>query len=381
MPPHYSPDGTWFWTGTRWIPADQVQNPPPAPIATEPAPRRPAWRRRHSVAAALVAVLVVSVSLGIVTMRPGRGGKPAPQTLAVPPAQTIFSLPFTDGLDSAEFEGTLTHARVTETVIGVLDFAPGRALHAALYEGRTAVGEILDCAGVDYQLQEPGGPWVATPQVSDIDSALGWAGVPPPGLRVAGWQVVGGETAWDLKSSSGAEWWIGARTGHPLRFKYRSSGWNLALRFDGFNNDSPITVPPRVDVSTAALQGSPGAVVAGPGLAVKIDAVDLAPRGLPAPPAGYLYKALYLSYWNRAPAPTRLDNPFTLTDAYGAVYPEASGVQVAPALPRHQTLAPGQAVSGWDVFLVARQAWALTLQVGPPPGRQNADFLITIPLS
>lgn len=299
----------------------------------------------------------------------------------MPSAQSIFALPFTDEVDSAAMQGTLTHAGVTETVAGVLDFAPGHALQVTLYQGSAEVGEYLDCAGIGYHLQA-GGAWVATPQPSLIDRALGWAGgPPPPGLRVAGWESEASETAWHLESSSGAQWWIGARTGHPLRFSERTSRWKLALTFSGFNDQPALTVPPPGSVSTQAVQGTLGAVVTAPGLAVEIEAVDPDPQGLPSPPAGYQYKALFLSYQNNAPEPIRFVNAFTLTDAYGAVYQKAPGVQLAPALPLTQTLDPAQAISGWDVFTVARGTYDLTLQLGPPPGRRNVDFLVTIPLS
>ena len=117
-----------------------------------------------------------------------------------------------------------------------------------------------------------------------------------------------------------------------------------------------------------------------PGLAVEIEAVDPDPRGLPSPPAGYQYKALFLSYQNDSPQPISFNNAFTLTDAYGAAYPEAPAVQMPPALPGDQSLSSGEAVSGWDLFLVARGTYDLTLRVGPPPNQHN-DFPVTIPLS
>lgn len=390
MPPHYTPDGSWFWTGTRWIPAEQVEatyrpsEPDPASAAgpLNPSPARRRVRRQPWLAAAVTILLLASVTVGVAVLRSeGRRGG-TPQTLAVPPAESIFSLPFTDDIDSAALEGTLTRGGATDTVAGVLDFAPGHALHVTLSRGTTEVGEFLDCAGIGYQLQEPGGPWVATPQISLIDRALGWAGGPPPaGLRVAGWEAEAGETAWHLESSTGASWWIGARTGRPLRFSYRSSQWKLALTFDGFNGQPALTVPPPGNVSTQAVQGAPGAVVIAPGLAVDLEAIDTTPPGLPSPPAGYRYTALFLSYQNNAQEPIRFDNAFTLTDAYGAVYQEAGGLHLAPALPWGKSLDPAQAVSGWDVFVVARGTYDLTLQLGPPPDQQNDDFLVTIPLS
>lgn len=383
MAPHYTPDGSWFWDGTRWIPAGELLSPPPAaPTPVSVTPGGAGWGWKHWVAAAVAALLVASVTVGLVALRPGRRGVQAPQTLAVPPAESIFALPFTDAVDSAAFQGTMTHDGVTDSVAGLLDFSPGRALQVTLFRGGVETGQFLDCAGVQYQLQDLGGNWIATPQVSLIDSALGWAGgPPPPGLRVAGWEEIAGQTAWQLHSSSGATWWIGAPTGHPLRFTFRSSRMKLALTFDQFDMQPAITVPPPSSVSTAAVQGIPGAVVSAPGLAVEINAVDPAPRGLPAPPAGYAYKALDLSYQNDEAGPARFDNPITLTDAYGAEYQEAAGVEMAPTLPRHQILAAGETVSGWDVFLVAQGTWDLTLLVGPPPAHQSFDFLVSIPLS
>ena len=79
IPPQYSPDGTWFWTGTGWIPASSVLGhtlqPPPqfAPSPTPAAPRpRPRSRRWQAVAGVIgVAALVVAAT---VAPRPARSG-------------------------------------------------------------------------------------------------------------------------------------------------------------------------------------------------------------------------------------------------------------------------------------------------------------------
>lgn len=386
MPPHYSSDGARYWTGTRWIPAVEVLSPPPPmppPAPPTRAPRRSAWSRTRGWAAGLSAVLVVLVAAGVLGLRLEGRGTPSSATLAVPPAASALRLPFTRGVGSAAFYGTLTTGGATEEVTGAVEFTPGRALELTLSRASGVVAQYLDCAGIGYRLAQPGGAWTASPRVSLLDTALGWAGgPPPPGLRVAGWQAVAGEPAWHLVApSSGAAWWIGATTGRPLRFVDRSSRGTVKLTFTGFGKQPAITVPPADDVSTLTLQGAAGEMVAAPGLELNLSMVDVTPRVLAAAPAGYEYRAVYLSYQNLAPEPVKLDNMLTLTDAYGAQYQEASNVQMPPVLPRNQDVDSGQTVSGWDVFLVSRGAWSLTLRMGPPPEQQSIDFVLSIPLA
>ena len=386
MRPQYSSDGSRYWTGSRWIPADQVLNAPPAPVPVTPPATRvgAAWHRPRVLASALAALLVVglvaaAVSGGAVVARHDERATPP---LAVPPAATILSLPITDGVRSAALSGTLTRAGVTEAVAGIIDFTPARALALTLMRGGAQVAETLDCAGIGYSLTQPGGSWVASPQISTIGAVMGWAGGPPPqGLRVAGRQMISGQRVWHLTSSSGAGWWIAASTGRPLRFTYPSAGGKLELTFDGFGAQPAMTAPPPGQVSTVVLTGAPGKVVTAPGLALDLSVVNRTPRGLPTPPPGYRYLALSLTYQNLSPAPVKLDSVFTLTGAYGATYPEASWLMVAPALPELQEVGPGQQVSGWDVFLVATGARGLMLRVGPPPEQQDVDFLVSIPVS
>lgn len=371
--PRYTPDGRWYWTGSAWIPAADVFNqrsaaaapPPPAPAASH---------LRIWLSAALAVLLAVGVTVGLIVSRPGAHSPP-------PAADRIFTLPFTDHVGAADMTGTLTTQGVTESVTGVLEFTPDRAMHVTLYVGGAYVGEYLDAGGIDYQAGEAGGPWVAGTPVSLIDSVLGWTGGPPPaGLRVLGRQTVAGQTAWHLRAASGAEWWIGAATGHPLRFSFQN-GLTLSLTFGQFGNRPAIKAPPPSNISTLPIPGALRTVITAPQMSMEVNAVEAAPRGLRPPPHGYHYEALHVAYENDGPEPITFANNFTLTGAHGAQYEQSPDVQLAPVLPRGQVLAAGQAISGWDVFVVAAHARDLTLRVGPQTGEENVDFLVSIPLS
>lgn len=375
-PPRYTPDGAWFWTGTTWIPAAEVLLPRSAPASPESVAARSGPRWRLWVSAAVAVVLVAAVTTGVLARRP------APHPGRTPSADRIFALPFTDHVGSAEVRGSLTGQGLIEEVNGVVDFTPDRALHVALNVGGAYVGEYLDIGGIDYQTQEPGGPWDAGTPVSLIDRALGWAGgPPPPGLRLMGQQQVAGEPAWHLSSPAGAGWWIGVHTGHPLRFMFRSQEWALDLTFRGFGGQPAIMAPPQSNVSTLPIQGAVGTVITAPGMSMEVDAVQPAPAMLGSPPAGYRYQAIELSYRNDGQEAVTFDNSFTLTGDHGAQYEESHSVQMAPMLPHNQILQPGQLVSGWDIFVVSRDARDLTLRVGPQADEQNVDFLVSIPLS
>jgi hypothetical protein len=377
-PPRYTPDGRWFWNRTQWIPAADVLRPRPAPVrppAPDPARRhrRPWW---PWLAAALALVLVAAVTVGVVARRP------VVHPAALPAAERVFDLPFADHVSSAGMRGTLTIQGSVLTVSGAVDFTPDRALHATLNLGGAYLGEFLDSNGIDYQTQEPAGPWDEGTPVSFIDGALGWAGGPPPsGLRDVGEQVVGGERAWHLRSAAGANWWIGAANGDPLAFDFRSAQWALKLTFDGFGVQAAIMAPPQSNVSTLPVEGIPRTLVAAPEMSLEVTAVEPAPPVLESPPAGYRYEALDLSYRNQGPEPVTFDNAFTLTDEHGAQYGQIEDVEIAPTLPRNRLLQPGQQVAGWDVFVVSRGDHHLTLRAGPQADGEDLDFLVSIPLS
>jgi hypothetical protein len=376
--PRYTPDGRWFWSRTHWIPAADVLRPPAAPVrppTPDPAQgrRRPWW---PWLAAALAAVLIAGVTVGVVARRP------VTHPVSLPPAGRVFDLPFADHVSSAGMRGNLTIQGSVLTVTGAVDFTPDRALHATLHLGGAYLGEFLDSDGIDYQTQQPAGPWDEGTPVSFIDGALGWAGGPPPsGLRDVGQQVVGGQRAWHLRSAAGASWWIGAASGDPLAFVYRSSQWALNLTFDGFGAQAAIMAPPQSNVSTLPVEGTPRTLVAAPELSLEVTAVRPAPPVLESPPAGYRYEALELSYRNQGPEPVTFDNAFTLTDEHGAQYGQVKDVHMAPTLPGKLVLQPGQQVAGWDVFVVSDGDHHLTLRAGPPDDAEDLDFLVSIPLS
>ena len=147
MHPQYSSDGSRFWTGSRWIPADQVLDAPPVPVPVTPPATgvSAAWRQPRVLASALATLLVVGVvaaalSAGAVIARRDRRAAP----LSVPRAATILGLPITDGVRSAALYGTLTRGGVTESVAGTIDFAPARALALTLTAGGAQMAETLD---------------------------------------------------------------------------------------------------------------------------------------------------------------------------------------------------------------------------------------------
>jgi hypothetical protein len=320
-------------------------------------------------------VLLAAVTVGAVARRPG--GYP----VSFPPAVRVFDLPFADHVSSAGMRGSLTIQGSVLTVAGALDFTPDRALHVTLYLGGPYIGEYLDTDGIGYQTQEPGGPWDEGTPVSFIDAALGWAGgPPPPGLHVVGQQVVRGERAWHLESSSRAAWWIGAASGHPLAFAYRSPQWALSLTFREFGTQAAIMAPPESNVSTLPVEGALHTIVSAPEMSIEVNAVRPVPPVLGSPPPGYRYEALDLSYRNTGPEPVTFDNAFTLTGDHGAQYAQTESVEMAPVLPRNLVLQPGQLVSGWDVFVVSRGDHDLILRAGPQADEEGLDFLVSIPL-
>lgn len=377
-PPQYSPAGDWFWTGATWIPGadvlDRARAPIPAPPAAAASRARPRWWVWTPAVVAVVVILAATTA-GFLA----RPGSPAGPT---PAADRIFALPFADHVGAAGVHGTLASQGVVEEVHGVVHLTPDRALHVILSVGGAYVGEYLDIGGIDYQTQEPGGPWDVGTPVSLIDGALGWAGgPPPPGLRVIGRERVAGEMAWHLESGSGAGWWIGAGSGHPLRFADRNQQWALDLTFSRFGGQPPVMAPPQSNVSTLPLQGAVGSIVSAPEMSIEVNAIEPAPPVLSAPPPGFRYQAIDLSYENDGPEAVTFDNAFTLTGTHGAQYDQSETVQMAPILPHDVVLQPGQLVSGWDVFVVSRDARDLTLRVGPQADEQNVDFLLSIPVS
>jgi len=377
-PPRYTPDGTWYWTGDRWIPAAEVLRPLPGPARAAPPAveqRGLSGRWRPWLSGALAVVLVAAVTVGVLARRPALHSAPAP------PAGRLFDLPFAHQVSSAGLRGTVTTEGIVETVTGVIDLTPARALHVVLHVGGAYLGEYLDSGGIGYQTQEAGGPWVAGTPVSFIDEALGWTGGPPPsGLRVVGDPVKAGERSWHLESSSGAQWWIGARTGDPLAFFYRNQQWALRLSFAGFGSQPAIMTPPQSNVSTLPVEGALRTAVTAPQMSIEVNAVQQAPPVLGSPPPGYRYEALQLSYQNDGPEPVTFDNSFTLTGEEGAQYQQSDSVDMTPTLPRNLILQRGQEVSGWDVFVVGRDTHDLTLRVGPQTDEENLDFLVSIPL-
>lgn len=374
--PRYTPDGRWFWTGVRWVPAADVLNPAPPqpPPAPPPAPPSRPWR--VWIAASLAVLLAVGATAGLVaTTRP----HPGP---AHPPASRIFDLPFTDRVGSAGIFGTLTLPGVVESITGAVDFTPDRALHATMYVGGAYIGEVLDSGGIGYETVEPGGPWTAETAVSLVDSALGWTGGPPPaGLHVSGRQTNGADPVWRLASRSGAQWWIDGKTGRPLRFADNTQEFRLRLGFREFGIQPAIMAPPPSNVSTLPVPGELGKVVAAPRMSLEVTAVKQAPRGLGPPPPGYRYEALRIRYENDGSEPVAFENAITLTGDHGAQYRQPSGVRLRPALPDGRLMQPGSATTGWDVFVVADHAQHLLLRAGPQTSDQDVDFLVSIPVS
>ncbi|MGH7910127.1 MAG: DUF4352 domain-containing protein [Candidatus Dormibacteraceae bacterium] len=378
--PRYTPDGRWFWTGAAWVPGREVLRggsppPPPSPPIATPRPRGPVATRQVLVAVILALVLLAArAAPALLTRSPG-------VEEVAPVADTVFAMPFTDRVRSADLQGWLIDGSGTITLQGEIDFTPERALHVTRSLGGAYVGECLDAGGVDYQTQQRGGPWQAVTPVSPVDQYLGWAGgPPPPHLRVLGRETVDGQAAWHLRSRSGGDWWIAAATGRPLRYAYRSRQLEMALTFGHFGDASAIATPPASNVTTAPIGGALGTIIVAPEASLGVLAVQVSPAGSGPPPRGVRYQAVYVRYENDDPDPITFENAFTLTATDGSQYTQTGTVEVSPVLPRTRVLQPGERVSGWDVFVVARGAAPLTLRAGPPLDEQKVDFLVSVPL-
>ncbi|MFZ0218143.1 MAG: hypothetical protein WAM30_19585 [Candidatus Dormiibacterota bacterium] len=389
-PPQYTPDGRWFWNGTAWIPAAGVLGPAPPPPPAPPAVPRTRLRlqRWHAiVAAAIVAALVIAATVGIAFDVAAH--RPPPPTPTPPPAGKVFEMPITSGLRSASVTEVQRNPYGTIHASGEITFNPNRAFELVATDGGQPVGQDIDVDGIDYTRYDPTSPWRATDPLSDEDMTLGWAGdAPPPNLRVTGLESVGGESAWHLVDGGGDNWWIGARSGHPLQFEFKGTGLDQTITFSRFDRQNAIQPPQKSQVSTTQYSGRIGTPVVSPLSTVDVTQVKLDPPGIIAPPIGYRYLGVQLSYRNTAADVATFDNQLAISAPDGSLYSQDSLTQVSPALPMFQNVASGQTVAGWDVFVVAAQAKSLLLRFPAPadlnanaPANQNVDYLISIDLA
>ena len=378
--PRYSPDGRWYWTGSRWIPADSVfepepEEPEPALAAAPPAGPPPRWRRGLSRAAAgagaLIAVILVT-TIGISTA--WRGGASLPS----PPARQLFDAPFTSGLKDARVR---VHTDDGLTSEGVMLFTPARGLHLKVTADGYPIQESIDLHGISYQRQPASDTrWKVQEGPSATFHNTGWDGRDPPGqLRVSGLDRIGTDFAWHLTASDGYEWWIRVRDGYPLKIVRHAVSAATTYVFDRFNTGAAIRFPADDQVTTKLARGRVGDLLQVPSVQAQITRVN--PRFTsPSPPRpGNHYVAAYLVVTNTGPHPVDFDGLLNATDQTGFQYTNDSYLAPEPQLGA-QEVDPGQSLQGWLSYEVPDGARGLTLRIPPPAEQMNGDYLFSISL-
>lgn len=379
--PRYSPDGRWYWTGSRWIPAESVFGPDPEAPAPAPAPAAeppgppPRWRRRLSRAAAgagaLIAVILVT-TIGVSTA--WRGGA----TLPSPPARQIFDAPFTSGLKDARVR---VHTDDGLTSEGVMLFTPDRGLHLKVSADRYPIQETIDLHGISYERQPATDTrWKVQDSPSATFHDTGWDDRDPPGgLQVNGLDRVGADLAWHLTAEDGYEWWIRVRDGYPLRVVRHTEGATTTYVFDRFNSGGRIQVPSDDQVSTSLAHGRVGDVLQVPSVQAQVSQVNPRFQSSTPPRPGNRYVVAYLIVTNTGSEPVEFDGLLNATDETGFQYPNDSYLAPDPPLGADEVL-PGQSLQGWLSYEVPNGARELTLRIPPPAEQTDGDYLFSISL-
>lgn len=345
-------------------------------------------RRRHlgMVAAVLVALAILG-SVGSVTLLAHRshhntqpaGHRANPHTnvpSGAPSAPAIFDLPYTKGVRSAEFSEVDTAGGARLTGSGVMEFAPEHAFSETQREGSVVVERAVQVGGVSYN-QEFNPKYQATQYEAEGFEAIGWDGAPPPDdLWVAAQTRLDGQQAWVLKEAyTSDKWVVGEQTGDPLQVVIDG---NDTYTFSHWGQAPAIQAPPAGDVSTQRYSGSGSAPVVTPGSTVAVlkEQTDAAAGALD--PAGFQTIALDISYRNTASAASEFDNGLALVTADG-MFATPTYTTLTPALKSGTTVAPGQTITGWDEFVVPRQATSFDLLFGEQPDQSGSlDYLISI---
>ncbi|MBO0707972.1 MAG: hypothetical protein J2P44_06365 [Candidatus Dormibacteraeota bacterium] len=396
-PKQYSPDGRWYWDGTRWLPVPPLASPgrldgmgtrswapppaamaevaPPLQVEAPPAPHRP--RRRSSlvgVAIAAVALIVLG-SVGSVAVIAIRGRLPTVPGSA-PSAQAIFEMPYTDGVRSARFRVSGHAAGSTWTGSGVIEFAPEHAFSQTLRDPATGTvfEQDVETGGVAYSAQA-GSRYRATDYEVNDFGFIGWDGRPAPRqLEVTGQTRLEGQQAWVLKEAGTSDKWVVAEhTGDPLEAVV--SGYDT-YTFSDWNRAPAIRAPAASEISSGLYSGSGSAPAVAPAATVRVLKARVDSNG-GGDPTGFRTVALDISYKNTASSASNFDNDPSLVSSDG-VFGDTTSTALSPPL-QAARVARGQTVTGWDAFVVPRQATRFHFLFGEQLDQEaDLDYLISI---
>ena len=415
-PYQYSPDGYWYWDGTRWIAvqvgqpplpgaasqpggignASWAPNPPPMPppaaapspvpqaqmsatnVAPPRVPRVPTTARRRPYLVGLAIALAALVVLGgagsglVIAIRNHQTAVPN----SAPSAQSVFEMPFTKGIRSARFHEVEKAGGSTFDGSGVIDFTPEHGFSESLSSQYGVFERSLEVGGVTYE-QITGDKWKAVDTEPTHFQDLGWDGTPlADHLVIAAQTTVAGQQAWVLKEQhSTNEWIVGEQTGDPLEAilyghdTYTFSDWGKA---------PAIKAPPASAVSTGRYSGSGSGPVVAPAATVTVLAAQVDSTASNDDPAGFQNVAVKLSYQNTAASASDFDNLISLVSADG-VFATSSYTTLSPGLENGTGVSPGQTITGWDGFMVPKGATSFHLLFGEQADQsQTLDYLISI---
>lgn len=397
-PKQYSPDGRWYWDGTRWLPvpplADPGQGdgmgarpwaPPRAPMAGLPPPLavetplgpHSAPRRRPSLLGVSVVLVALIVLGSVASVAVATRGRPPSVPGTTPTAQSIFEMPYTEGVRSARFRVSGHAAGSTWTGSGVIEFSPQHAFSQTLSDSSTGTvfEQDVEAGGVGYSAQAGSRYRATDAEVNDF-GFIGWDGRPAPRqLEVTGQTRFDGQQAWVLKEAGTPdEWVVAEHTGDPLEAVV--SGYDT-YTFSDWNRAPEIRAPAASEISSGLYSGSGTAPAVAPAATVRVlkARVDASIGG--GTPTGFRAVALDISYKNTAASASNFDNVPSLVSSDG-VFGNTADTALSPPL-QAARVDRGQTVTGWDAFVVPRQATRFHLLFGEQLDQEAIlDYLISI---
>ncbi len=408
----YSPDGRWYWDGTRWLPVPAGQlpfptgpaqptgignqswaptpppvvappeapqpSPTPAPTIVARAPQVHAPKRLRpylvGIAIALVALLMLGgVGTGaLIAIRNHQTAVPS----SAPGAQAIFEMPFTKGVRSARFHEVENAGWTTSDGSGVIEFSPAHAFSESLSSKYGVFQRAVEVGGVTYQAIA-GDKYRADDTELTHFQDLGWDGNPlfEP-LQLIAQTSVAGQQAWVLKEAhSSNRWIVGEQTGDPLEAILYG---NDTYTFSDWGNAPAIKAPPATAISTGRYSGSASDPVVAPAATVKVLGTQVDSTAGRGDPPGFQNVALEISYENTAASASDFDNVISLVSSDG-VFAQSTYTTMTPAFQSGTGVSPGQTITGWDGFMVPKQATDFHLLFGEQVDQsQSVDYLISI---
>ncbi|MBO0702820.1 MAG: hypothetical protein J2P38_07800, partial [Candidatus Dormibacteraeota bacterium] len=304
------------------------------------------------------------------------GGSTSNLPASAPSAQSVFELPYTRRVRSAEFRLVHKGDGGTWSGSGVIEFAPEHAFSETLRGGGGVFERDVEVGGVAYQ-EAFGSRYQITEYELNDFSFIHWdGGAPPDQLELSAQTTFDGQPAWVLKQAYGSSKWIvGKHTGDPLEAVIDGSD---IYTFSHWGQAPAIQAPAAGDVSTGRYSGSGSAAVVAPAATVRV-LKEKAVAGV-GDPAGFRTVALLISYKNTSAA-SNFDNSMSLVSSDG-VFASAEYSELRPSLKPGTRVARGRRIVGWDEFVVPRQATSFHLLFGEQLDQMNStprlDYLISI---